>query len=120
MSFSVTWFSLGSIDNILNDSPVVDRFISDHASVYCTLLPDKPSLTTLNVAYRKLKSVDLESLKRNLAASILCSDLPNLHSHTEDPRDLDALVRRYNTTLSKVIDCHAPLKTKTEKVNYSP
>ena len=27
-----------------------------------------------------------------------------------------ALVRRYNTTLSKVIDCHAPLKTKTVKV----
>ncbi|XP_068726241.1 uncharacterized protein [Montipora capricornis] len=30
-----------------------------HASVYCTLLPDKPSLATKNVAYRKLKSVDL-------------------------------------------------------------
>ena len=51
-----------SSDNILNNAPVVDPLIYDHTSVYCTLLPDKPSLTTLNVSYRKLKSVDLESL----------------------------------------------------------
>ena len=107
-----------SSDNILNGPPVIDRFISDHASVYCTFLPDKPSLTTKNVAYRKLKSVDLESLKRDLSISLLCSDPLNLrvHCHTEDRCDLDALVRRYNTTLSKVIDYHAPLKTKTAKV----
>ena len=75
-------------------------------------------MTTKNVAYRKLKSVDLESLKRDLSISLLCSDPLNVlvHSHTEDRCDLDALVRRYNTTLSKVIDCHAPLKTTTVKV----
>ena len=75
-------------------------------------------MTTKNVVYRKLKSVDLESLKRDLSDSLLCSDPPDLqvHLHSEDPRDLDALVRRYNTTLSKVIDCHAPLKTKTVKL----
>ena len=94
-----------SSDNILNGPPVIDRFISDHASVYCSFLPDKPSLTTKNVAYRKLKSVDLESLKRDLSISLLCSDPLNVrvHPHTEDRCDLDALVRRYNTTLSKVI-----------------
>ena len=102
----------------MNEVPVIDCFISDHASVYCTLLPDKPSLTTKNVAYRKLKSFDLESLKRDLSVSLLCSDPLNLHvhSHTEDPCDLDALVGRYGTTLSRVIDCHAPLKAKTVKV----
>ena len=53
-----------------------------------------------------------------LSDSLLCSDPLDLqvHLHSEGPRDLDALVRRYNTTLSKVIDCHAPLKTKTVKV----
>ena len=107
-----------SSDNILNGVPVIDRFISDHASVYCSLLPNKPSLTTKNVAYRKLKSVDVESLKQDLSVSLLCSDPLNRHvnSHTEDPCDLDALVRRYNTTLSRAIDFYAPLKTKTVKV----
>ena len=110
-----------SSDNIINGTPVIDHFISNHASVYCTLLPDKPSLTTKNVAYRKLNSVELESLKRDLSVSLLCSDRLNLHvhSHTEDPCNLDALVCRYNTTLSRAIDCHAPLKTKTVKVRPS-
>ena len=105
-------------DDILNKVPAVDRFISDHASVYCTLLPDRPCVTTKNVAYRKLKSVDPEPLKRDLSDSLLYSDSPDLqvHLHSEDPRDLGALVRRCNTTLSKVIDCHPPLKTKTVKV----
>ena len=107
-----------SSDDIFNKVPVADRFISDHTSVYCTLQPDRPCMTTKNVVYRKLKSVDLESLKRNLSDSYSCSDPSDLqvHLHSEDPRDLDALVRRYNTTPSKVIDCHAPLKTKTVKV----
>ena len=51
-----------SNDDILNKVLLIDRFISDHASVYCTLLPDRPYVTTKKVAYRKLKSVDLESL----------------------------------------------------------
>ena len=71
-------------------------------------------MTTKNVVYRKLKSVDPESLKRGLSDSLLCNDPPDLqvHLHSEDLRDLDALVRRYNTTLSKVIDCHAPVKVR--------
>ena len=107
-----------SCDYILNKVPVVDRFISDHTFVYCTLLSDRPSVTTKNVAYRKPKSVDMESLKPDLSDSLLCSDPPVLQVllHSDDPRDLDALVRKYNTTLSEIIDCHVPLKTKTVKV----
>ena len=70
-----------SSDDILNKIPVVDRFISDHASVYCTLQPDRPCMTTKNVVYRKLKSVDLESLKRDLSDSLLCSDPLDLQVH---------------------------------------
>ena len=75
-------------------------------------------MTAKNVVYRKLKSFALTSLKRDLPDSSLCSDPPNLHVHlhSKDPRDLDA-VPSYNTTLSKLIDCHAPLKTKTLKVS---
>ena len=54
-----------SSDDILNKAPVIDRFISDHPSVYCTPLSDRPSVTTKNVACRKLKSIDLESLKQD-------------------------------------------------------
>ena len=101
-----------SSDDIFNKVPVVDHFVSDHTSINCTLMPDRPNVTTKNVAYRKLKSTDLESLKRDLSDSLLCSDPPNLQVHplSGDPRDLDALARRYNTTLPKVNDCHAFLQ----------
>ena len=36
-----------SCDCILNKVPVVDRFNSDHSFVYCTLLSDRPSVTTV-------------------------------------------------------------------------
>ena len=45
-----------SCDDTLNKANVVDRFISDHAFVYCTLLQDRPAdVTAKSIAYRKLK-----------------------------------------------------------------
>ena len=94
-------------DNIIKDPPHVDRYISDHASILCNLLEPKPAITVKKITYRKIKSVNLESLRSDLAASALCNDLSN-----NQGTDLDDLVRNYNNTLSKAIDCHAPLKTK--------
>ena len=76
-----------SSDDILNKVPLVDRFISDHASVCRTLLPDRPYVTTKKVAYRKLKSVDLESLSRDLSDSLSYSDPRKLQVdlHSGDP-----------------------------------
>ena len=60
-------------------------------------------------------------LKRDLSDSLLKSDPPNVqvHLHSEDPLDMDALVRRYNTTFSKFIHWHSLLKTKTLKVRLA-
>ena len=99
-----------SCDDVLNKANLVDRFISDHAFVYCALLQDRPAaVTTKNIAYRMPKAVDVKSIRRDLSDSLLCSDPPymQVQLHSEDPRDLDALVRRYNTTR----------KTKTVKVS---
>lgn len=72
-------------------------------------------MTIKKVTYRKLKSVDLQSLNRDLATSALCNDAPRDQADL-GPLELDALVRSYNTTLSKATDRHAPLKTKTMAV----
>ena len=53
-----------SSDDILSKVPLVDRFISDHASVYCTPLPDRPYVTTKKVAYRKLNPLILNLFSR--------------------------------------------------------
>ena len=102
-------------DQIIKDPPYVDRVISDHVSLLCKLHPVKPAMTIKKVTYRKLKSVDLQSLNRDLATSALCNDPPRDQADL-GPLELDAPVRSYNTTLSKATDRHAPLKTKTMAV----
>lgn len=63
-------------DQIVQDSPQTDRFISDHASLFRKLFHVKPVLTANVVTYKKLKSVDMDSLKNDLAASELCQKQP--------------------------------------------
>lgn len=89
---------------LIKDSPCVDRYISDHAAVLCSLHSDKPSLTAKNVSYGKLKAINLDSLNEDLAASKLCQD---------SPEELEELVACYNDTLKRILDKHAPLKTRT-------
>ena len=99
-------------DQIVQDPPQTDRFISEHASLLCKLLHAKPAVTTNVVTYRKLKSVDLDSLKNDLAACGLCQDQSEELSHLT-PEGVDALLHNYNSTLSRLINRHAPLKKKT-------
>ena len=61
-------------DNIIKDPPYVSRFVSDYASILCNLLHVKPALTAKKITYRKIKSVNLESLRSDLSAPALCSD----------------------------------------------
>ena len=57
------------------------------------------------VSYRKIKSVDLDTLKDELSNSHLCQ---NSHCLM-----LNDLINCYNETLSSALDRHAPLITKT-------
>ena len=64
--------------------------------------------------YRRTKSVDISALSCDLWESSLCRDvLSNSHPDILSASDLDYLACNYNTTLSSVIESHAPLKTKT-------
>ena len=101
-------------DQIIQDSPQTDRFISDHASLLCKLLQDKPAVTTKKDTYRRLKSVHLVSLKADSTASGLCQEQSDeLTSVT--PGGGDALLRNYNKTLSRMTNCYAPIKIKTSR-----
>ena len=94
-------------DNIIEDLPRVDRFLSDHGTVLFSLKSIKPSLLEKTISYRKLKSIDLNSLQSDLAATDLCRNPPEV---------LEDLARSYNSTLKVVLDKHAPLITRSIKV----
>ena len=91
-------------DQIIRSTPLVDRYFSNHASILCVLQSAKPSLTTKTVSYRKIKSVDVESVNADLAESDLCRNPPD---------DLDELVACYDSTLRAVMNKHTPVQTRT-------
>ena len=95
-------------DCILSAPPKVDCYLSDHASVCCKLASQRPPLLDKVITFRKYKGIDLESFKRDLDSSSLCQSTPTVISGEE----LDELTRDYNNTLSALVDCHAPLKSK--------
>ena len=100
-------------ENIILDTPKANRYLSDHAAILRKLTSSKP-LNTVKVKYRRTKSVDISALSCDLGESSLCRDvLSNSHPDILSACDLDSLACNYNTTLSSVIESHAPLKTKT-------
>ena len=81
-----------------------DHCFPDHFPVFCDL-----SLTTeysrlQEVTYRKIKAINADCFIRDVSASALCS--------TSATTDLDADVALYNTTLSTIVNMHAPDKTR--------
>ena len=101
-------------ENIILDTPKADRYLSDHAAILCKLTSSKPLNTVKEVKYRRTKSVDISAFSCDMGESSLCRDvLSNSHPDILSACDLDSLACNYNTTLSSVIESHAPLKTKT-------
>ena len=86
-------------------TPWTDYLFSDHFRVHCKLKIDKPPPKKSQILFRKLKSINVDSLHEELAESDLCK---NLQSY-----DLNGLVRCYNNTRMSAIDRHAPVITKT-------
>ena len=72
---------------------------------FVTLIPKKPEASVKTVTNRNFKSVNIESFKSDLAKSALCNE--NIVNLSYD------LVSGYNSTLSFLLESHAPLKTRT-------
>ena len=92
---------------LVEDEPTVDLFISDHAAVLTRLGLSRPRFCLKTTTYRKTKSINLDSFHSDIQASSLCED-----KQFDTADDLDAYAREYSTTLSALLDRHAPLKTR--------
>ena len=88
----------------MNGIVVRDPSVSDHFAVRCTLKLSKPRAEQREIRYRKLRSVDMSALCRDLRDSIVLQ---------ENITDLPTLVGKYETELTRVLDIHAPEKKRT-------
>lgn len=74
-------------EKLIDGPPLVGQFISDHAAVSCRLALTRPGLSVKTINYRKIKSIDSDSLRQDLQSTALCMDKQLV---TAD--DLDAYV----------------------------
>ena len=75
----------------------------DHFAVHCILKLSKPRAEQHEIRYRKLRSVDMSALCKDLRDSIVLQ---------ENVTDLPTLVDKYETELTRVLDIHAQEKKR--------
>ena len=80
-------------DQLLVSSPWTDYLFSDHLPVHCNIQVEKPLLKSKRISFRKLKSIDISSLRDDLSRSDLCSN-------AIDSLELNDLVTHYDEALS--------------------
>ena len=90
-------------DSTIHGWPTTDHLFSDHLTVLTTLRTTKPAITSKERIYRKIKSIDLDTFRNDLAVSELCQ---------KTHKEFNELVECYNKTLTHVLDKHAPLQRK--------
>ena len=96
-----------SSSDIIKSIEVFDPAISDHSMVSCSLDVFKSKRPRESLSYRRIKAIDIQQFTKD----IIESPLADTFSALVDPKDL---VASYNTLLGKLLDKHAPLKTKTK------
>ena len=97
-------------DCLIITEPIADYFISDHAFVICQLHIPKPSTITKKINYRKYKEIDTSKFEDDIKQS--CLYLVTEMTCDDDPSAIDEVVAQYNSTLRKILDDHAPEKSK--------
>ena len=82
--------------------------LSDHAAIHCDINLTVPSPKHKSVTFRNLKKINITDFKQ---------DLGDAFRNQAGEVDLCDLIDQYNETIGKILDKHAPEKTR--KVNLS-
>ena len=77
---------------------------NDHGAVHCCLHLPKPQPLRHPIQYRNYAAIDKHVLRGDIATSTLCLD---------PATSAASLLEQYDTTLSLLLDKHAPVLTRT-------
>ena len=87
--------------------PTMDTIVSDHFAISCHFCIEKPKYKTREITSRKLDKIDIKLFREELR-QIPCLSNP--------PEDIDTLVNDFNTSLSVLLERHAPKQTRSKKI----
>jgi hypothetical protein len=80
-----------------------DNCISDHVGIIAQLDIPKTKSSKTTFTYRPIKSIDIEQFSNDIRCAF----------SNYDSLDIDSLTTLYNSTLSSLLDKHAPMRTVT-------
>ena len=93
-----------SSDSIVSDLKIDDTLPSDHFAAICKFAVSRPPVAKHQFRFRKLRDIDLNAFKNDIAASSLVTDPAN---------DVESLSTKFDNVMSNLLDCHAPEISKT-------
>ena len=86
---------------------------SDHYMLCCNLTISRPLSIKREIAYRNLKSIDIEQFRDDIRKL-------SIYKHVNE-LDLEELVEAYDTQLARLLDAHAPIiNRKTSALKRDP
>ena len=97
-------------DSLVSNLHTYNPLISDHEAVVFNLQVAEPPPVSKTISYLCLGKIDFDKFVSDITASPLLLD---------PPLDVSDISNHYNLELSKILDNHAPLKSKTivERLN---
>ena len=85
-------------DRLVTNIEIHDPMLSDHLAVSCMLQLEKPPLERVEIQYRRIWNINMDSFNEDLRKS-------NLSNNGELPTIID----QYEKTLKETLQKHAPL-----------
>ncbi len=79
--------------------------ISDHEAILFSLAAERPRPVKKDIQYRSLKKINFAKFYQDISSSAIGNTAP-----FSETFELTAL---YNTELTRILDAHAPLKSKS-------
>ena len=98
-------------DEISLQQTEVTNFLSDHAFVKSKIKINKQTHELKNIQFRQIKKININQLKNDISTSALCN--------MNDELSASEKAALYDSTLSKLLDAHAPVISKTIKIKHT-
>ena len=97
------WVIVRKQDQLVKSACVIEKAISDHSLLLCDLNLSKTTKVKKQVTSRNLKSIDLCTLKKDLAETLTVTESTSSQMTAEN----------FESSCQIVLDNHAPMKTRT-------
>ena len=90
--------------SLISNLNIYNPLISDHEAILFSFAAERPRPVEKDIQYRSLTKINFAKFCQDIGSSALCNAAPSAET--------SELATLYNTELTRILDAHAPLKSK--------